>query len=144
MRLCHICKEHKSESEFNRNSSRADGLQVRCKPCDSEMSQAYYRTHRERQLANIAGNKKRRFLDRREKLTAYLDEHPCVDCGESRIECLEFDHLGDKVANISTAIRNWSWTRLLTEIEKCEVRCANCHRVRTAQQQGWYGVLVNR
>jgi hypothetical protein len=29
------------------------------------------------------------------------------------------------------------WSRVLLEIEKCDVRCANCHRRRTAQQYGW-------
>jgi hypothetical protein len=30
-----------------------------------------------------------------------------------------------------------SWKDLLNEIAKCDVRCANCHRIRTAQQNRW-------
>lgn len=31
-----------------------------------------------------------------------------------------------------------SWEKVKTEIAKCEIRCANCHAVKTAKQFGWY------
>jgi hypothetical protein len=68
----------------------------------------------------------------------YLADHPCVDCGESDPIVLEFDHLRDKRANISALTRNGESWRLLEEIAKCEVRCANCHRRITAIRGGWY------
>lgn len=60
----------------------------------------------------------------------FLLKNPCVDCGESDIVVLEFDHIGtNKVDNISTGSANgWSLGKLIMEIEKCVVRCANCHR----------------
>lgn len=66
----------------------------------------------------------------KETINKYLEEHPCTDCGETDIVVLEFDHVsGEKDQNISDAIRRgWSLARLFKEIEKCEVRCANCHR----------------
>src|SRR5207247_9126089 len=67
------------------------------------------------------------------RIVEYLTTHACVDCGETDIVVLQFDHLRDKSMNISTLIRNGaSWTRIEQEIAKCEVRCANCHRLRTA------------
>jgi len=60
----------------------------------------------------------------------YLLKHPCIDCSESDIVVLDFDHVkDDKIMNIADAINNgWSIEKLKTEIEKCVIRCANCHR----------------
>lgn len=70
---------------------------------------------------------------------AYLSTHPCVDCGESDILVLEFDHTGDliKEANVSRLIGgSSSLQRLQEEVAKCEVRCANCHRRKTIERLG--------
>jgi hypothetical protein len=77
----------------------------------------------------------------RKNIVEYLREHPCVDCGETDIVVLEFDHIAEKVANISAyAGGGRSWARVKAEIDKCEVRCANCHRRRTALIGGFYRV----
>jgi hypothetical protein len=34
-------------------------------------------------------------------------------------------------------IARWSWSRLAAEIGKCDIVCANCHRMRTARRAGW-------
>lgn len=69
----------------------------------------------------------------REFLNGYLSSHPCVDCGFSDIRALEFDHVrGEKEHNVSNMVnRAYSIESLQVEIDKCEVRCANCHRIRT-------------
>ena len=53
----------------------------------------------------------------------------CKFCGESRYPCLDFHHRDSKqkVATIGQ-VRSWSKDRLFTEIQKCDVICANCHR----------------
>ena len=56
----------------------------------------------------------------------------CVDCGTTELVVLDFDHVrGEKTSRISR-MRGASIPRLLAEIAKCEVRCANCHRRVTA------------
>lgn len=56
----------------------------------------------------------------------------CVDCGEERAACLDYDHLGDKTMNVAELVcQGASNERIATEIAKCEVRCASCHRRRT-------------
>lgn len=58
----------------------------------------------------------------------------CVDCGETDPVVLDFDHVsGRKSAGVSR-MRTSSLPKLLTEIAKCEVRCANCHRRVTTQR----------
>ena len=62
----------------------------------------------------------------------------CIDCGyAAHAEALQFDHTGDdKKGNVSDLIRSdYSWTTIVNEINKCEVRCANCHAVRTSQRK---------
>jgi hypothetical protein len=58
---------------------------------------------------------------------------PCADCGGFFPACvMDFDHReDDKVLGISAAVRSWGRDRLLLEIKKCDLVCANCHRIRT-------------
>jgi hypothetical protein len=78
------------------------------------------------------------------KYWAYLLEHPCIDCGESDPVTLECDHVrGEKRAAVSYLVTHGSpWSEVLDEIAKCEVRCSNCHRKRTAKALGWYRYLL--
>jgi hypothetical protein len=61
-----------------------------------------------------------------------LKANPCLDCGRTYPpEAMDFDHVnGDKEAGIA---QMWSWGRdkVLAEIAKCELVCANCHRERS-------------
>lgn len=72
----------------------------------------------------------------REKTKAWWDEYKsklkCVTCGESHSACLDFHHRipEEKTMNISHYSKS-SWlskNKLLAELEKCDVLCANCHR----------------
>ena len=73
-------------------------------------------------------------------MVQYLSNHPCVDCGEADPVVLEFDHVrGEKSGEIANMLRRQvAWERIIDELSKCEVRCANCHRRRTARQFNWY------
>ena len=74
----------------------------------------------------------------RQYICDYLKEHPCVDCGESDIAVLDFDHVrGTKVDDVANLICSASLAKIQEEIKKCAVRCANCHRRKTARQRGW-------
>lgn len=55
----------------------------------------------------------------------------CLYCKEEAIECLDFHHRDpkEKDVTIAAAVKNgWGKERILKEIEKCDVLCANCHR----------------
>lgn len=61
--------------------------------------------------------------------------HGCTDCGETDPLVLDCDHRdrAAKIDGIAKMIRVRRCTRdqLLAELEKCDVRCANCHRRKT-------------
>ena len=79
-----------------------------------------------------------RKLKARDVIWNYLSTHECVDCGESNPLVLEFDHVnGQKLRDVCTS-KYYGVTITLQEVAKCEVRCANCHRKKTALQLGWW------
>ena len=73
----------------------------------------------------------------------YLKSNPCVTCGETRIPCLQFDHLDGsaKEANVAQMTRSNSLEKIIAEIAKCQVLCANCHAMKTAEDFNWYSRL---
>ena len=147
MKKCTLCKEEKPLTEFNKKHTTKDGLQNICKLCSRERSKRYYRENKEKHLAVIYKNRKKYVARNRKYAWNWLETHPCVDCGETDIVVLEFDHKdgSDKKGEISLALRDqWSFIRLKKEIDKCEVRCANCHRRRTAKQYNWNILNHNR
>ena len=74
-------------------------------------------------------------------LLDFLRSHPCVDCGISDVRVLEFDHVDpqEKRLAVSVLVSNgYSLRAVRAEVERCLVRCANCHRIRTREQLGWW------
>ena len=138
---CTTCGRVKSLLEFNKNKSKKDGLNSICRKCSNLRSRQYYRENHNKHLAVVKERKRRNIQENREKLVEYLKNNPCVDCKETDILVLQFDHQRDKIKDISKAIQaNWSWQSILDEINKCQVRCANCHTRRTARQFSWWKV----
>lgn len=59
--------------------------------------------------------------------------------GEANFMVLEFDHLRDKKSDVSVLIgSNNSWLTIQKEIEKCQVLCSNCHKIKTHTSQKSY------
>lgn len=82
-------------------------------------------------------------IETRIKSMLYLSEKGCEECGERDPRKLEYDHKkpSDKKRGIARLIAdNYSWSSpvLRREIRKCRILCANCHRVHTIKQQGYY------
>ena len=68
----------------------------------------------------------------KKRLSEIKQASGCQDCGVTNPIVLDFDHLKDKKYNVSRMIHDgFSWAAIKKEIAKCEVVCANCHRIRT-------------
>lgn len=125
-KFCSTCRIEKPIEAFNKNRYRLDGLQTKCRLCDSKRARENY--HAKYKVAAKASVTKRR-KQLKETLTEYKQLRKCERCGDKRYYVLEFHHLHSKKNNIANMIANAnSWERILKEIEKCQLLCANCHK----------------
>lgn len=139
MKKCRMCSEFKDESQFNRNKSKPDGLGDKCRECMKAYRKQHYAANRHRLRQEIYAAKRDRKVYVIQQLLLYLMVHPCVDCGEADQRVLEFDHQSDKKYNVSELMDgSHSWETIKEEIDKCLVRCANCHRKKTYNTVGGY------
>lgn len=78
----------------------------------------------------------REAYDRRRAIVDAFKSAPCMDCGKTYPPCvMDFDHVrGNKIGNIATMIRQ-SIDVVIEEIEKCDIVCSNCHRIRTHERR---------
>ena len=86
---------------------------------------------------NLYEAQKRHRVKVREKLLAFLADKKCVDCGETDFRVLDFDHMDQKTKFKSISKMrsgHYSWESVFAEIDKCQIRCANCHRRKTYVQ----------
>ena len=137
MRACLKCKKDISKTHLNRKycssncyeSSRYHKNGYRYTP---EQRKEWYESRKKQdgyiQKLRDQGN------SRAKKIKDFLAEYKmnlgCLDCGyRGHHSALEFDHIhGEKKINVCHAK---SINQAKLEIEKCEVVCANCHRIRT-------------
>ena len=76
---------------------------------------------------------------KRLKLMLQLKGVPCKDCGNKFPPyCMDFDHREpkDKLFSISGQ-QTCSESLFLAEVAKCDVVCANCHRIRTHKDRAY-------
>ena len=143
LRECGRCHELKPLEQFNwrrRERGQRDNM---CRPCRAAYKREHYLRNKQRYIDQAQVNKRRARREKTEQLLAYFVTHPCIDCGERDPLVLEFDHVGDdKSFEVARAMSDRSWSTILTEIAKCEVVCANCHRRRTYRRRGALRVLL--
>jgi len=129
MKQCNKCKAELPFSKFHKNKRYNDGLQKACKECCKKRDQQSYKNRK-----NYYIDKNIQYVERnREFVKRYKQIFgKCVDCGIADWRVLQFDHLRDKKGNITELANNAnSMSSLKSEIKKCEIRCANCHQIKT-------------
>jgi|TARA_Y100000034_G_scaffold108896_1_gene139652 hypothetical protein len=137
---CNKCNEIKSLSEFQFRKER-NSYATSCKDCRRAWGREHYKKNKQYYVNKASIRNAKTIVENRKKLVLYLESHPCVDCGETNIMFLEFDHVtGEKKKAISDMILDkYCWETILEEINKCVVRCMKCHRIKTYKEIKWWG-----
>ncbi len=129
-RRCPKCKRKLQLKRFHWRR-KCDGLrQSYCADCTSAWKKQHAAQYRE-----VTNAQQARWHAKRK---AWVDSHkegkPCADCKHLfPVYVLDFDHReGEKKCfDIGHVSRHKSKEEILKEIAKCDVVCANCHRIRT-------------
>ncbi|KKN08745.1 hypothetical protein LCGC14_1053660 [marine sediment metagenome] len=139
MRKCSKCGKKKTEDAFSFKNKKRAIKQSWCKDCYKAANSKHYRDNKDAYLARAIKFRTGRKKEIQRQLKAYFKEYPCVDCGEKDPVVLTFDHTRDKEDCVGTMVHNCSpWEKIKNEIDKCEVRCFNCHVRKTAKDFGWW------
>ena len=118
MKTCRVCLKEKSESYFSKGGRTDSGKQRYQTICSSCFQEAY-------------DGPRHKHLD---ALRAIWKNVPCADCGGwFPPECMDFDHRDPSTKRCAVSQAK-SERALMHEMAKCEVVCANCHRIRSKKQ----------
>ena len=140
MKTCTKCKIAKPIEDFRFRYKNKGDRAPWCRSCFAAFERERWQSDPDRRSSVKQHSKERRVRNQR-FVYDYLKDHPCVDCGENDPIVLEFDHKDRSVKafHVSDISRRaYSLATIIAEIEKCDIRCANCHRRKTATQLGWH------
>lgn len=152
VKKCFKCKNSKHISFFYKCSTAKDGYHPYCKNCHSIYSHKYRKRKKcgVKSRSYIRGGKRDRFGHSVAKIRSnretryqtflnYIATKKCKDCKESNPIVFEFDHRNPKFKkfNIARIVAYVSFNKLLKEMKKCDIVCANCHKIRTAKRNNW-------
>lgn len=133
-KVCTKCKELKSISSFSKRKDK-NKILSRCKQCHNAYISKWKNENSERDYSN-----KRSRKDLIKEWFQQFKQSPCADCKQVFPPCcMDFDHkeYGSKKKNVAILVgEGYSKEIILKEIAKCDLVCANCHRIRT-RERGW-------
>lgn len=101
----------------------------------------WYHKNKTQRQAQIYANKEKVVAANREKFLALIQAEVCMDCGCEDWRVFQFDHRDPltKAYTISQMLASeYSWETIMTEINKCDIVCANCHYLRTGSMFGHF------
>ena len=104
---------------------------------ETKLAKTRERVRNDPSFAQMKRDCTRRWRQKNLALVWELKKDPCLDCRETfSPECMDFDHR-DPSAKISAISRmiGRPLEEILVEIAKCDLICANCHRIRTRRRR---------
>jgi len=136
---CSACGEDKPAAEFSFSDESRRLLNSYCRACHAVYRHAHYLANKPDYIRRAIAQTRAHRVENRREVLSYLETHACVDCGKADPIVLEFDHRdrAQKLTEVGGMMLNKRWARVRAEIDKCDVRCVNCHRRRTARDFGW-------
>jgi hypothetical protein len=136
LRVCARCRVSKPLAEFPIKNAAKGWYRSYCRPCCSEYGKEHYQKNPAYYLAKNHVSRARSRQTNRDLVFEYLLTHPCVDCGEKNVVVLDFDHVDSatKRSDVGSMLSRRTTSAVRREMQKCVIRCANCHRRRTAVQ----------
>ena len=130
-KVCACCKQEKRFDCFWKRIRAKDGYTSSCIDCVRVQNQKSYKNFWAKNRARIDSNHYQFTEMMRERCNQIKHATGCHFCQELEPICLDFHHRlqFEKHLSISEMInRHSNWDKIITEIEKCVVVCANCHR----------------
>lgn len=145
MKICTKCKEEKDLVLFHFRNKDRNERSSQCSDCFNAYRKSLYKNNKNYYFKLAKEARERKVTLKKEYALNYLKNNPCVDCGEKDVVVLDFDHVkGVKLKGVAQILHDGhSLSFLKEEINKCEIRCANCHRRKTAKQAGYYRFGAN-
>ena len=125
-KICNQCTKEKTLEEFPIKSSNRDGKSNKCKVCTKDNSKKHYLKNKDVYLSRLKRKRdafNKWFLDT-------IKDFKCKNCEEGRWWVLDFHHRDPKTKEkaVSKLKREFNKEKVLREVEKCDILCANCHR----------------
>jgi hypothetical protein len=135
MRVCLKCGNKKKDTDFAWKSKTKGTRQSRCRACKRTYNEFWYEANKTQQKSAV---KERNTSLRIEasRLREEAKNKPCHDCkGVFPSYIMEFDHRDPttKTSCVSEIAAHSlkALEMIRAEIQKCDVVCANCHKIRT-------------
>lgn len=140
MKKCTKCLIKKSDDSFSWKVKSKGRRSPVCKVCHKDYRDKHYLDNKDYYVDRAKEWKEKE----RVRFYSWLKTQHCLDCGNSDFRVLDFDHINDdKSFNIAEKVGNVTLETLMIEINKCEIVCANCHRIRTAERGDFYKYLAS-
>ena len=134
-KICTLCQLIKNIDDFDFKSKKKSIRHSACKDCRKSYNKQHYKDNKNLYLEKAKQNNKVYKKRNYDFLIEFKKDKPCMDCGQLFPHyVMDFDHLPSEVKKDNIAkIKNSSLSVsiLQKEIEKCELICSNCHRIRT-------------
>lgn len=123
-KICSKCSEDLPLDRFNKNKTKKDGYQYYCKECQAKATKVHYENNKSDYRGRVSTHR----VEVRKMIDDIKSKSSCKICEENHPACLQFHHSDPSVKDFEIGkCRSFSKEKILQEIEKCEVLCANCH-----------------